>query len=379
MLAPLSAAGPAIVSALETPVAQAALVADQSMARASNITVYAVMGLTMLAMLAFAADLGARRSQLEKVLEPERVLVGSDGEPVSGPPRAQLPDQGHRDEAGRVPATRWAAIGTVLTGLAALTMIGAVVLRAMAVDRWPLGNMYEFGMVFCAVALTLFTGWAIARPISWLGLFVAAPVLVVLHMAVFVWYTDASALLPSLRSVWLSIHVGVATVATGVCVIAAVLGGLFLVKNRREQALAAQDQQAVSAVASTEAADGGAATQVAAPAKRRNILDVLPRSGTLERLSYGLNVVGFPLWTFVLISGAIWAEYAWGRYWGWDPKEVWTFVVWVVYAAYLHARATASTSLRTATWVGIAGCLCIIANYTIVNTYFVGLHSYSGV
>ena len=96
-------------------------------------------------------------------------------------------------------------------------------------------------------------------------------------------------------------------------------------------------------------------------------------------MTYGIHIFAFPLWTFTLITGAIWAEVAWGRYWGWDPKEVWTFVIWVVYAAYLHSRATSSWTKRQATYVALTGMLCVIINYTVVNLLITGLHSYSGV
>ena len=79
-----------------------------------------------------------------------------------------------------------------------------------------------------------------------------------------------------------------------------------------------------------------------------------------------------------MIAGAIWAEAAWGRYWNWDTKEVWSFVIWVVYAAYLHARATRGWTGTRAAWLSIVGFLCIVFNYTIVNTYSPGLHSYAG-
>ena len=104
----------------------------------------------------------------------------------------------------------------------------------------------------------------------------------------------------------------------------------------------------------------------------------LPSARALDRTAYRLHVVAFPMWTFTLIAGAIWAEQAWGHYWNWDPKEVWTFVIWVVYAAYLHARATTGWSARSASFIALAGYGCILVNYMVVNVYFVGQHSYSG-
>jgi cytochrome c-type biogenesis protein CcsB len=104
----------------------------------------------------------------------------------------------------------------------------------------------------------------------------------------------------------------------------------------------------------------------------------LPRARSLERLAYGVHIVAFPLWTFTVIAGAIWARQAWGSYWNWDPKEVWSFVIWVVYAAYLHARATTGWKRQNATWIALAGFVCLILNFAVVNVFFVGQHSYSG-
>ena len=99
----------------------------------------------------------------------------------------------------------------------------------------------------------------------------------------------------------------------------------------------------------------------------------------LERTAYRLIAVSFPLWSFTLVAGAIWAERAWGRYWGWDPKEVWTFVIWVVYAAYLHARATRGWDGRRSAYLALAGFACILVNWGVVNVFFPGNHSYAGI
>lgn len=108
------------------------------------------------------------------------------------------------------------------------------------------------------------------------------------------------------------------------------------------------------------------------------VRSALPSAGELERLAYRLNAVGFVLWTFTLVAGAIWAEAAWGRYWGWDAKEVWTFVIWVVYAAYLHARSTRGWSGRRAAVFSLVGYTCVLLNFFVVNLLFTSLHTYSG-
>jgi cytochrome c-type biogenesis protein CcsB len=104
----------------------------------------------------------------------------------------------------------------------------------------------------------------------------------------------------------------------------------------------------------------------------------LPAAATLDKAAYRIVAFSFPLYTVAIICGAIWAEAAWGRYWGWDPKETWAFIVWVVYACYLHARATAGWKGRAAAWVNMAGFASIIFNFVIVNVVISGLHSYAG-
>ena len=190
--------------------------------------------------------------------------------------------------------------------------------------RAPLGNMFEFAVVACTFVMLVFSLWSTQRDLRWLGIFVVTPVLLVLGIAIRSWYTEAAELMPSLQSYWLVIHVAVAVLAMAVSFIGAVTGVLYLAKDKAERA----DQP--------------------------SILDRFPTSRVLERLTYGLHVIAFPLWTFTLIAGAIWARQAWASYWNWDPKEVWTFVIWVVYAAYLHARVTSGWS-SAAAHIALAG------------------------
>ncbi|MGL4743065.1 MAG: cytochrome c biogenesis protein CcsA, partial [Dermatophilaceae bacterium] len=235
---------------------------------------------------------------------------GSDDEPVApGAERAGGPPTEPADESRT--ARQSAGVARMLTLLGTALLVVAVVLRATEVGRWPLGNMYEFAIVGSTAVLVAYSAWATRRDLRWLGLFVVGPVLVNLGLAITVWYTDASELVPSLRSVWLAIHVSVATVSVALFTIGFSLGILYLVQERLEAA-----------------------------AGTSSFMRRLPMSRALERLTYAVHVVAFPLWTFTVIAGAIWARQAWGAYWNWDPKEVWSFVIWVVYAAYLHARAT---------------------------------------
>jgi cytochrome c-type biogenesis protein CcsB len=223
-------------------------------------------------------------------------------------------------------------------------------MRGLAVMRPPWGNMFEFATAGTAAASLAYCLLVRRRHWEWLGLFVIGPVLLTLGLAMFAFYTEAAELMPALKSVWLIIHVVVAILAVAVFTIGFSLGIVYLVKRRREEH----------------------------PPERPNFVETLPPAAALERAAYGLNMVGFILWTFTLVAGAIWAQKAWSSYWTWDPKEVWTFVIWVVYAAYMHARATAGWEPRKATWIALAGYVCVLLNFTVVNLLFTGLHSYSG-
>jgi cytochrome c-type biogenesis protein CcsB len=105
----------------------------------------------------------------------------------------------------------------------------------------------------------------------------------------------------------------------------------------------------------------------------------LPAAEVLDRIAYRTIAFAFPIWTFAVIAGAIWAEQAWGRYWGWDPKETWSFITWVVFAGYLHARATSGWKGRRAAVIALVGFASLLVTYYAVNLWIVGLHSYAGV
>jgi cytochrome c-type biogenesis protein CcsB len=152
--------------------------------------------------------------------------------------------------------------------------------------------------------------------------------------------------MPALNSYWLKIHVVAAMSATAMFFVSGIVALLYLAKLRR-------------------------------PAG--NLLSRLPDAAALDRLTYALVAFAFPIWTFAIMAGAIWAEAAWGRYWGWDPKETWSFITWVIYAAYLHSRATAGWKGKRAAYFAVAAFGALIINYYVVNTFIVGLHSYAGV
>ncbi|MEO8555671.1 MAG: c-type cytochrome biogenesis protein CcsB [Actinomycetota bacterium] len=325
---------------------------NETLSLYANLSVYSAMAVFTIAMIAFAIDLAGAVPRVEAVapaMQNEAALVGSGpsvGTP-STPIAGDVPERPRRRKA--------AGVAMMLTRLGGLLLIAAAAMRGLSVHRPPLGNMFEFALVGCMFVVVVFVAISLRRDIRWLGLFVIGPVLLTLGLAITVFYTDASELLPSLKSVWLVIHVTVATFSVALFTIAFSVTILHLVQSWLES-LDPAGMSRVKTIVNT----------------------ALPPSRSLDRTAYGIHVVAFPLWTFTLIAGAIWAEQAWGHYWNWDPKEVWTFVIWVVYAAYLHARATTGWSARSANYLALAGYGCILVNYMVVNVFFVGQHSYSG-
>jgi cytochrome c-type biogenesis protein CcsB len=323
---------------------------NEMLAQYANLSLYSAMGVFTLAMICYALYLAGLVPHRDRGAARQDELVAAGSAPAlpHGEATPGMPGGGADGDETPLRARKAAGIASSMTWLGGFLLQVSAVLRGASVHRWPLGNMFEFAVVACMFTVLAFCAWSTRRDLRWLGLFVVAPVLLVLGMAVTVWYTEAAELLPSLKSYWLVIHVTVATLSVAVFTLAAAATALYLAKD------------------------------ALARAGKTSFLDRFPDTPVLERLAYGLHIVAFPMWTFTLIAGAIWARQAWGSYWNWDPKEVWTFVIWVVYAAYLHARATSGWSRQSANAIALAGYACILINYGVVNVFFVGQHSYSG-
>ncbi len=344
----------------------------------SNLALYSAMAVFTIAMLFFAFYLAAlgpvrvERSSRRPARQPELVGAAATSDPTtatSSPavevkPSARALAYTSTEEAGggagekgreKDPAPtprarRLAGAALSVSWLGTVLIVASVVMRGLAVLRPPWGNMFEFACAGAAALALAYCVLARRNHWEWLGIFVIGPVLLTLGLALFAFYTEAAELVPALKSIWLVIHVAVAVLAVGIFTIAFSVGVVYLVKKHREEHRPS----------------------------RTNFMETLPAASRLERTAYGLNMVGFILWTFTLIAGAIWAQKAWSAYWTWDPKEVWTFVIWVVFAAYMHARATAGWEPKKAMVIALVGYVCVILNFTLVNLVFTGMHSYSG-
>jgi cytochrome c-type biogenesis protein CcsB len=300
------------------------------------------------AMVSYAAEYAfGKRSHIGRAASrPSRELVGAGGPPVVGQ-KVDLPPEPGLD--------RGALIGRIAVGLNVLALLlhlATLVTRGVAADRMPWGNMYEFILSVSFVGSAAWLGVLLRRPgIRHLGLFVALTMVVLLGANGLIAYTPVGPLVPALNSYWYVIHVATIILASGILLFGAVPAAMFLIRSGYDEG------------------------------KRRfpyTLGKRSPAADTLERLTFRLHAFAFPLFTFgALIAGPLWAEASWGRYWGWDPKEVWAFISWVVYAGYLHARATPSVKRTTATWIALVGFLTMLMNLFGVNLFFEGLHSYA--
>jgi cytochrome c-type biogenesis protein CcsB len=341
---------------------------NESLAHLSNNFVYSAMVVLTIAMICFAVDFAygpgaARAGALRRRPSAERtpVNVGAGGASTTVAVTAvdDVDDVGGDAGSDQPPAaSRWGRIGVSLSTLALGLLVAAVVARGMAAGRLPWGNMYEFSVMAATAVLGVWLFLiARGRQLQFLGLFISFVVLMTLGVAVTLLYTEAAQLVPALKSYWLGIHVTAAIIASGVFTVGAALTVLYLAVDHVERRVAAGKE----------------------PGRWQFLARRMPDAATLDRNAYKTFAFAFPLWTFAVIAGAIWAENAWGRYWGWDPKETWAFITWVFFAAYLHARATAGWKGRPASYIALLGYSAFLFNYFAVNIWFFGLHSYSGV
>jgi cytochrome c-type biogenesis protein CcsB len=310
-----------------------------TLAQYSLIAIYSAMAVYLIAFVTFTLDL-AKRSAAATAAVPAARAVGSGGTTVL---ERETPGAPKRN-------ARFERVAYALTVLAWLLHVAGTVLRGIAAERVPWANMFEFSLTASAIIVGVFVVVQVWQNLLYLGAYISGFALIVLGFGTVGFYVDVVPLPPALQSYWLIIHVFVASLGTAFFALGAGLSIVQLLQARRE----------------------------AGRFPAAKLLDTLPDATRLENLAYRVNVVGFVFWTFTLIAGAIWAEHAWGRYWGWDTKEVWTFIIWTIYAGYIHARATRGWRGSRSAWLAIIGFAAVIFNFTIVNLYFKGLHVYSG-
>jgi len=299
------------------------IVLNEGLSQISLIFIYAAMAVYTGAFLTFATHLSRLASEKKKV---------------------------------RTAATKLERVAIIVLTVGAVLHGTGVVLRGIAASRVPWANMYEFSITGSFVVMVIFLVALAIKDIRLLATFVSGFVLLILGSATAIFYVEVKSLMPALQSYWLVIHVTVAILATAFFNIAAALSIAYIFKTAKWV-----EKSKLKLVATL-----------------RRILALFPAVEKIERLAYRFNIIGFILWSFTLIAGAIWAERAWHRYWGWDTKEVWTFIIWTIYAGYLHANATRGWTGKRSAWLAVIGFVAILFNFTVVNLFFKGLHVYSG-
>ncbi|CAB4674811.1 unannotated protein [freshwater metagenome] len=299
------------------------MVSDRSAALLSNNFIYSAMAIFALAFLAHAIEVAW------SVKTPELTVK-----------KTKL-DFSKTERVGR--------LGSAFMLIATLLLLAGVIFRGISANRVPWGNMYEFSITG-ALSFSLAYLFALVKyKMRWLALPASIAMLITLGTAVTLLYRPSAPLVPALKSTWLVIHVSAAIISGGVFLLANFIAGTYLILDRYEQKGA-----------------------------RPIWMQKLPSLESLDNFSYRLIALVFPLWTFSVIAGAIWAEAAWGRYWGWDPKETWAFITWVAYAAYLHARVTIGWRGRKAAWLCLLAGSTFLFNYVYINVWGTGKHTYSG-
>jgi cytochrome c-type biogenesis protein CcsB len=322
-----------------------------ALASYSLTAIYSAMGVYLFAFIAFTLDLAKRSAESPMVMAASLARVGQmtrvGGSAVGG---TAVLDREPLVVAPQRISNRFERAAFALTILGWVLHVTGTVLRGIAAHRVPWANMFEFSLTASAIIVGVFIAVQAWQNLRFLGAYITGFCLIVLGFGTVGFYVNVVPLPPALQSYWLVIHVFVATLGTAFFAIGAGLSLVQLIQVRRE-------------------------------AKRfagLKFLDTMPDAEKLETLAYRVIVVGFVFWTFTLMAGAIWAEHAWGRYWGWDTKEVWTFIIWTIFAGYLHARATRGWRGSRSAYLAIVGFAAVMFNFTIVNLFFKGLHAYSG-
>jgi cytochrome c-type biogenesis protein CcsB len=353
----------------------------EDLANFSLVAVYSAMAIYTISFVAFALDLAKRSGDAQQASSPgTTAAVGADAGSARGAGRGAAraavsggstivldreatattsPGAGRgagadgaagAGESRRRRGSTFERVATAMMVLGLVVHVSSVVTRGIAAERVPWANMFEFSLTGTAIIVAVYLVAGRFVDLSFLGAYVMGLNLVLLAIGSVNYYVEVVPLQPALQSAWLVIHVLVAILGTGFFAIAAGLSIAQLIQTKREQAR-------LSGL---------------------RFMDTLPGADRLEDLAYRVALVGFVLWTFTLIAGAVWAERAWGRYWGWDTKEVWTFIIWVLYAGYIHARATRGWRGARSSWLSIIGFAAVLFNFGVVNVFFKGLHAYSG-
>ena len=323
------------------------MLVNTTMAELSDLTFRTAFIVYIVALILAFIYYGRVNSVIEarrEALAEQKVLVGAGGPEVV---EKQKPDE---DMIAN--ARKWAGMTQALVWVGVALHLVAFVTRGLAANRFPLGNLYEYILFMTAVIMVVAAvvvqrkNWHTVWP--WL-LF---PMVIAMFLNSTVFHMQAAPVVPALQSYWMPVHVSTVSIGASVGLVSGAFALLYLLRMRQPRG---EEHGFLGA-----------------------ILRPLPDAKTLDQIAYKTAVVTLPLFGIGIVFGAIWAEVAWGRFWGWDAKETVSMITWILYAAYLHARATAGWKSTAAAWINVFAMAMTIFNMTYVNTVVAGLHSYAG-
>ncbi len=371
----------------------------------SDLAFQAAMAAYIVALVCYGIELASRRAQVPTALEAVSAgrRSGAPGDTMLLTDPADRPDEVLNDAGARFAAAgpdpaadadvdddgptrpllpwgvRFGRAAVLVTVVGLLANLASVVSRGLAAGRLPLGNMYEFTSGFCCIAVGCWLVVLIKTGARPLGLFVMSPVVILAFLAGTVLWVPAGPVVPSLNSYWKWIHVTTVSASGSVLLVSGAASAMYLLRHRYDRRLSAAGDVTADSLRSKDSLRLEEALRLEqALGLRESVWSKLPSLPVLDKIAYRTAIVAFPVYTFAIIAGALWAEAAWGRYWGWDPKETVAFVSWVFYAGYLHARATSGWRGVRSAWVNVLGFAAIVFNLFFVNMVVTGLHSYAG-
>lgn len=323
------------------------MLVNTTMAEMSDLTFRTAFIVYIVALIMAFIYYGRVNSVIEarrEALAEQKVLVGAGG--------PEIVEKQKPDEEMIANARKWAGMTQALVWVGVALHLVAFVTRGLAAGRFPLGNLYEYILFMTAVIMVVAAvviqrrNWHTVWP--WL-LF---PMVIAMFLNSTVFHMQAAPVVPALQSYWMPVHVSTVSIGASIGLVSGAFALLYLLRMWQPRG-----------------EEHGFFGAIARP---------LPDAKTLDQIAYKTAVVTLPLFGIGIVFGAIWAEVAWGRFWGWDAKETVSMITWILYAAYLHARATAGWKSTAAAWINVFAMAMTIFNMTYVNTVIAGLHSYAG-
>ena len=344
---------------------------NQTLAQYSDWSYFSAFALYALALLLFIAYYARRLSALEARAEArsemgEKVLVASGGSTAdatgtgTGTGGASVGTDTYDANDGDSEAiaekfrkaSSLGAMAEMVVYIGVAVHLASVVLRGLSAERFPWGNLYEYISVFSLFARVIASVLLRRNEMRIFWPWLLTPVAALMFYGGTSLYAESAPVVPALQSVWFPIHVSTVSIGGGIFLVSGIASLLYLLRIKQPKG-----------------GEKGFFGKLAMP---------LPSAKTLDAIAYRTAIWAFPLFGLGVVLGAIWAEVAWGRFWGWDPKETVSFITWIVYAGYLHARATSGWRNAAAAWINIIGFATMVFNLFFINMVVSGLHSYAG-